>query len=65
MATAYQERNRMGGYVMKPLFILIAVILLFYGNATEQSWIILLGGIIAVITLIKVIRDDESRPRYW
>ena len=46
---------------MKALLALLAVIALFYGNAIENSWLILIGGVLAAITLILSIRQIERR----
>jgi hypothetical protein len=46
----------------KALLALSAVVCLFYGNATERPIFILLGGILAIITLIWTIREIDGEP---
>ena len=46
---------------MKILLALSAVVCLFYGNAVEDKWLILIGGILAIITLILSIIKIESK----
>jgi len=46
---------------MKPLLALLAVAALFYGNAVEDSWLIIIGGILAAITLVLSIRQIERK----